>query len=150
MDDDALIINVTDTTEFHQDVHVDTDPSPNITAPPPTAEHISSFLLHIHRRATDTTGDPVLGVATPADTAADTSRGHTQNNASVSGPGDDVAGDNVAVAIDITADESDVTADNTGNVDTGDRASDPPTDMAIGDTNNPTGIDGTMPMGPSK
>ena len=56
-------------------------------------------------------GDPVLGAATPADTADDTSRGHTQNNASVSGPGDDVAGNGVAAAIDITADESDITAD---------------------------------------
>ena len=42
-----------------------------------------------------------------------------------------------------------VNAIDTGDVDTGDRASAPPTDMTIGDTNNPTGIDGAMPMGPS-
>ena len=57
----------------------DTNPNPTITAPP-TAEHISSFLLHIRRRATDTAGDQVLSAATPADTADDTSRGHTQGH----------------------------------------------------------------------
>ena len=50
MDDDAPVINVTDTTEFRQDV--DTDPSPAMIVPP-TAEHISSLLLHTRRRAAD-------------------------------------------------------------------------------------------------
>ena len=109
MDDNALVINVTDTTELHQDV--DTDPSPAMTDPP-TAEHVSSFLLHISRRTADMTGDLVLGAATPADTADDMSRERTQNDASISGPGDDnVAGESVAIATDITADESTVTAD---------------------------------------
>ena len=106
---------------------MDAEPRDDIsTFLPPTTEHISSFLLHIRQQATDTAGDPALSAATPADTADDTSRGHTQNNASVSGPGDDVAGNGVAVAIDITADESDATADNTSwcVVNTGDTAND--------------------------
>ena len=37
----------------------------------------------------------------------------------------------------------------TGNVDTGGRASTPPTDMTIDSTNNPTGLDGTIPTGPN-
>ena len=37
----------------------------------------------------------------------------------------------------------------TGDVDTECGASAPPADMAIGNTNNPIGLDGTMPMGPS-
>ena len=37
----------------------------------------------------------------------------------------------------------------TGNVDTEGRASTPPTDMTIDSTNNPTGLDGTMPTGPN-
>ena len=37
----------------------------------------------------------------------------------------------------------------TGDVDMGGRTSAPPADMTIGDTNNPTGIDGTIPMGPN-
>ena len=37
----------------------------------------------------------------------------------------------------------------TGNVDTGGGASTPPTDMTIDSTNNPIGLDGTIPMGPS-
>ena len=46
------------------------------------------------------------------DTADDTSRGRTQNDASISGPNeDDAAGGSVAVATDITAGESAVTAD---------------------------------------
>ena len=68
--------NITDTTELHQDAA--TSPSPTITAPP-TAEHISSFLLHIRQQATDTAGDPALSATTPADTADDTSRRHTND-----------------------------------------------------------------------
>ena len=51
---------------------------------------------------------------------------------------------------------TDTSANDTGDVDTGGRASAPPADMTIGDTNNPTGIDGpigldgTIPMGPSE
>jgi len=37
----------------------------------------------------------------------------------------------------------------TGNIDTGCRASTPPTDMTIDSTNNPTGLDGTIPTGPN-
>ena len=72
-------------------------------------------------------GDPVLGTATPADTADNTPRGHTQNNASISGPGDDdVADGSVAVATDVTAGTSDVITDNTSRcvVNTGDTAND--------------------------
>ena len=77
---------------------VDTDPVPATTAPP-TTEHISSFLLHIRWRAAHMAVDPALGAATPVDTVDNTSRGHTQNDTSISGPGDDhVAGGNVAVA----------------------------------------------------
>ena len=36
----------------------------------------------------------------------------------------------------------------TGDVDTGGRASTPPADMTIDSTNNPIGLDGTIPMGP--
>ena len=41
-----------------------------------------------------------------------------------------------------------ITTDN-GDVDTGDSTPTLPTDMAIGDTDNPTGVDGTIPMGPN-
>ena len=37
----------------------------------------------------------------------------------------------------------------TGDVDTRGKTSAPPVDMTIDDTNNPTGMDGTMPMGPN-
>ena len=37
----------------------------------------------------------------------------------------------------------------TGNTDTGGKASTPPTDMTIDSTNNPTGLDGTIPTGPN-
>ena len=99
---DTIDANITDTTEFHQDVA--TDPGPTIAAPP-TAEHISSFLLHIRQRATDTAGDPALSAATPADTADDTSRGHTND------PDDDTPAINVDIAstVDITADIDDAT-----------------------------------------
>ena len=74
-------------------------------AAPPTAEHISSFLLHIRQRATDAAGDPALSAATPADTADDTSRGHTND------PDDDTPAINVDIAstVDITADIDDAT-----------------------------------------
>ena len=45
-----------------------TDPVP-VEAAPPTAERISSFLLHIRRRAAGMAVDSTLGAATPADTA---------------------------------------------------------------------------------
>ena len=61
----------------------DMDSVPAATAPP-TAEHISPFLLHIRQRAADMAVDPALGAATPADTAGDTPRGRTQNGASIS------------------------------------------------------------------
>ena len=40
-------------------------------------------------------------------------------------------------------------ATDTGDVNTGGRTPAPPTNMITGDTNNPTGIDGTTPMGPN-
>ena len=90
---------------------IDTDPVPATTAHP-TAEHICPFLLHIRRSAADMAVDPALGAATPADAADDTPRGRKRNNASNRGPSDgDVAGGSVAVAADITVDESAVTAD---------------------------------------
>ena len=65
-------------------------------AAPLSAEYITSFLLHIRRRAADMAVDPAPGAATPADTAVDTSRGRERNNASISGPSD---GD-IPVAVD--------------------------------------------------
>ena len=76
-------------------IDVDTEPVPVATVPP-TAEHISSFLLHIRRHAAGIAVDPALGAATPTDTAVGTSRGRKRNNASISGPSD---GD-VSVATD--------------------------------------------------
>ena len=125
---------------------VDTDLVPTTTAPP-TTQHISSFLLHIRWRAAHMAVDPALGAATPVDTVDNTSRGHTQNDTSISGPGDDdVAGGNVAVATAITADEPGVTADSAVDTDGGDAA--PPAEMNIGNTNNPVGLDGDIAMGP--
>jgi hypothetical protein len=54
---------------------------PAATAPP-TAGHISSFLLHICRRVANMDVDPALGAAAPADAADDTSRERKRNNAS--------------------------------------------------------------------
>ena len=56
--------------------------------------------------------DPALGADIPVDTADSTSQGHTQDGTTISGPGDgDVDGGNIAVATDVAADESDITAD---------------------------------------
>ena len=90
----------------------DDDWVPAATAPP-TAGHTSSFLLHRRRRAADMAVDAALDAATHADAADDTSRGRKRNSTSISGPSDDdVAGGNVAVTADVTADEPAVTADN--------------------------------------
>ena len=89
MDGDVTVIHVTiDNTELHQDV--DTDPSPTVTVPP-TAEHISSFLLHVRRHPADdaTSSSPGVPVdaadgatatAVPAaDTDSDTTRKRKRN-----------------------------------------------------------------------
>ena len=89
MDDDVPVINVTTgTTELHQDV--DTDPSPTVTVPP-TAQHISSFLLHVRRHPADDatssspgvpvdTADGPTAIAAPAaDTDDDTTRKRKRN-----------------------------------------------------------------------
>ena len=56
------------TVETHTGMEVDTDPVPTMTAPP-TAEHISSFLLYIRRRAADdataTAASAAEALATP-------------------------------------------------------------------------------------
>ena len=92
---------------------VDEDPIAAATTPP-TDEHISSFLLHICRQAADVAVDPALGAATTADTdtADGTSRGRKRDGASISGPSEGiVAGGSAAMAADVTAGESAVTAD---------------------------------------
>ena len=69
------------------------------TTSPPAAGHISSFLLHIRRRAADMAVAAAFGAATLADAADDTPQGRKRNNASVSGPSDDDdAGGTVAVS----------------------------------------------------
>ena len=65
------------------DMDVDTDPSPPVVAPP-TAEHISFFLLHIRRQAA---GD---AVSSSPDMAGGSADGVTATAASATGTGMDV------------------------------------------------------------
>ena len=78
------------------DPDVETDLVSAVTAPP-TAEHTSPFLLHLHRRVADMAVDPALGATTLAHTADDTSQGRKRNNASGN---DDDADASVATAGD--------------------------------------------------
>ena len=65
---------------------IDTDPSPAVIAPP-TAEHISPFLLHVRRRAADDAAAP------PPDVTGGTADGATATAASAADTGiDDASG----------------------------------------------------------
>ena len=78
-------------------------PSPPL--PLPSTYPPSFYIYASGQRATDTAGDPALSAATPADTADDTSRGHTND------PDDNTPAINVDIAstVDITADIDDAT-----------------------------------------
>ena len=87
---------------------VDTDPSPAVTAPP-TAEHVSSFLLHIRRRAADdATATAASAAATPAappspDVTLGTAEGATATAASAADTGMNV---DIDVKPSATADDA--------------------------------------------